>query len=115
MTDYAGLVERLRKYGDDWRIANVHWAYDAADAIEALEAENKKLREAAKVGIHLAAADEALSEEVTKLREAMKDLLADFDEYGNVGKHWDSVVRVREALGNEQEYARKLLGGREDG
>jgi hypothetical protein len=106
----------------------------------------------------------------------MKDLLADFDEYGNVGKHWDSVVRVREvlgkawsgvmddlvkraleaarscpssdeadgmraaiavvleeaaklaetskgyptytserirALGNEQEYARKLLGGRE--
>ena len=42
---------------------------------------------------------ERIVAENKKLREALKDLLADFDEYGNVGKHWDSVVRVREALG----------------
>ena len=43
MTDYSKLVEALREAPDDWYDADLH--RDAADAIEALQAEVKRLQD----------------------------------------------------------------------
>jgi hypothetical protein len=88
---------------------------DCVVARKALMEENKKLQiQLTETIMQQDDEFQSLKKEVEKLREALKALFADFDECGDVGKHWDSVVRVRDVLGNEQEYARKLLGGREE-
>ena len=60
---------------------------------------------------------EAREAEIAKLREVLEGLLEWFD-YNASGKHpylyMQAVLKARAALGIEQEYARKLLGGREE-
>jgi len=100
MTDYTDIVERLREKafrscGPTMEAVHTkRYEWIAADAIESLEVENKKLREAL--------------------------------EFYGWEDHWvingysisvcneDRGRRARAALGDEQEYARKLLGGREE-
>ena len=102
--EYEELRRRLPQ-----EVSSLKLQIEAADAIEALEAENKKLREA--------------------LRDCAEDLEAEIKaRYGHPDIHpamlpgFNADLKpVRKAnellgvLGNEQEYARKLLGGREDG
>ena len=106
MTDYVILVEELRLRQE--RVTE----YNESGMCETFTRPDRDCAEAAD-------AIEALAEENKKLREAL--------EFYGWEDHWvingysisvcneDRGRRARAALGNEQEYARKLLGGREEG
>ena len=74
MTDYADLVKRLREIAHTQALGDKQQflpdeMFDVADAIEALEAENKKLREALDAVL---LQEDDLRQENKKLREALE-------------------------------------------